>query len=64
MNTQATNLRIIRSSSTNTLCDVVEVDRRGNVLCIVHAGLTLEQAQAIVGFGQDEQDCTVCANHQ
>ena len=55
MNTKTTNLRIIRSSSTNTLCDVVEVDRRGNVLCIVHTGLTLDQAQAVVGLGQDEE---------
>jgi len=55
MNNQTTNLRIIRSSNTNTQCDVVEVDRRGNVLCIVHTGLTLEQAQAVVGFGQDEE---------
>jgi len=55
MNNQTTNLRIIRSSNINTQCDVVEVDRRGNVLCIVHTGLTLEQAQAVVGFGQDEE---------
>jgi len=54
MNKQTTNLRIFRNQAQKAKYDVVEVDRRGNVLCIVHTGLTLDQSQAIVDCSQDE----------
>jgi len=52
---QTTNLRIFRNQTQKAMYDVVEVDRRGNILYILHTGLTLDQSQAIVDCSKDEE---------
>lgn len=53
MQTQDTNLVIKRSSKSNTLYNVVEVDQEFNTVSVLWRDLSIEQAETLVLSNED-----------
>ena len=53
MQTQGTKLVITRSSISNTLYNVVEVDQDYNIVSVLWRALSLEQAETLVLSNQE-----------